>query len=333
MGMNRRLLDAIYEHEMDWKIYLEKSKILDEVSGEEKVRLQNELADWIETTSPKRKWKPPVREFSETEKNAINIVFGDSLNGTLMGAGGKYEALKHSRIVDLYYMNLDVGYIDQPEDSDYRKIASWRLAHMYTNESDEELLEWSEKNGENLNSVLEEGLPLRIWYSEEPRELCGFYYLCSLLKYYPNDVFAVRIPERICYEDKGTYRLTNSTGNLDPDNAGVIVESAVKLSHEELGLYADEWERLKRENSILRTVISGKIVSVEEDFYDKLILGQFPAESLLEEQAFDKVARAYPFIQQGWITLRIQKMIDDGKILVMKDNRIPARRLICRQDD
>ena len=50
------------------------------------------------------------------------------------------------RIVDLYRTNLDVGYINEPEDSDYRKIASWRLAYSYIDVSDDELLqEWCAK--------------------------------------------------------------------------------------------------------------------------------------------------------------------------------------------
>lgn len=38
-----------------------------------------------------------------------------------------------------------------------------------------------------------------------------------------------------------------------------------------------------------------------------------------------------PYIQQGWVTLRIQKMIDNGQIEVVKDNKNPAKRLICKR--
>ena len=50
----------------------------------------------------------------------------------------------------------------------------------------------------------------------------------------------------------------------------------------------------------------------------------------MEEQIFGEILSANPYIQQGWITLRIQKMIEDGKILIVKDNRYPARRMISK---
>ena len=94
---------------------------------------------------------------------------------------------------------------------------------------------------------------------------------------------------------------------------------------------SSKWERLKQENAPLRIVIAGKIVSVYEFFYDTTIWRHIPTEPKAEEKVFGEALSAMPYIQQGWLTLRIQKMIDNGQIEVVKDNKNPAKRLICKR--
>lgn len=329
-----KLMDAFHKYQVNYHEFLEKYKTLNETTGSAREELQNQLADWIAETYPLRVRKPIKRKFAESEKNAVDVVFGDSLNGSLKGASSDYESLEYVRIVDLYRTNLDVGYINEPEDSDYRKSTSWRLAYSYIDVSDDELLqEWCAKydGWEYLCKAIAKKEPLRIWYSENPRELCGLYYLCSLLKDYSADIYAVRVPERIKYKKERKYQLVYSTGQLDSDNAGRIVESAVKLTTGEIKMYAEEWESLKQENAPLRTVIAGKIVSVSEFFYDTTIWRYIPTEPKAEERVFREALSAMPYIQQGWLTLRIQKMIDNGHIEVVKDNKNPAKRLIRKR--
>lgn len=127
-----KLMDAFHKYQVNYHEFLEKYKTLNETTGSAREELQNQLADWIAETYPLRVKKPIKRKFAESEKSAVDVVFGDSLNGSLKGASSDYESLEYVRIVDLYRTNLDVGYINEPEDSDYRKIASWRLAYCFT---------------------------------------------------------------------------------------------------------------------------------------------------------------------------------------------------------
>lgn len=333
MSNEHRLLDAFHHYNVPTTEYLEKAKVLNGKTGPEREKLQNELAEWIETSFPKKERKPPRRKFSETEMNAVDVVFNDSINTALTMASGSYEALEYVKKACLFRTNLDVGYINEPEDSDYRKTVSWRLATAYTDETDEELLEWSNKypGWEYLCSAMEKEESLRIWYSENPKELCGFYYLCSLLTTYPVDVFAVHVPDRKQYGKDGTYRPVYTTGQLDSDDVGEIVESAVKLSAEEIKMYADEWNRLKQENAPLRTVIAGRIVSVYESFYDSIIWKYIPTEPMTEARICGDALYAMQYIHHGWLTLRIQKMIDNGMIIIAEDNETKSKRLLCRK--
>ena len=265
----------------------------------------------------------------------LEVVFNDALCSNLMSARSEYGIFPRLIIADLWLLNLDVGRIDRPEDSSYRRIASFRLAVLpYSEVTDEELLLWSETDRglEILRKAMAAGDSLRIWYSEEPRELCGLYYLCSLLTEYPGDVYAVRAPERIRYEDEQLCLLSNSTGNLNPACVVKTLETAVRLAPWEIALYAENWERLKQENSLLRAVISGRVVSVDADFYDRMILKHIPSESVMEKEALSTVVKANPWIQIGWCVLRIHEMIRLGQIAIAEDHPNPAERLIRRAD-
>ncbi len=333
MSGSGRLLDAMHKYDVNIRQYVERAEGLKDATGEERDRMQNELADWIEKTFPLTERKKPMREFSEAERNAVNVVFGDSLNTTIRVAGRNYEALEYAKTVDLYDLHLDVGYIDQPEDSDYRRLASWTFAYAYSDISEEEILSDRHKNRdwEFLQETIDQGGSIRIWYSENPSELCGFYYLCSLLKDYTGAVYAVRVPERISDNEEKKNRIVYMTGQIDSDHAGRIVESAELLSQDELRMYADEWERLKQENAPLRTVISGKIVSVGAGFYDGIILTNVPTEPTEEKAVFGMALSAMPYIHLGWLTWRIQRLIEREYIVVEKDNEDPSKRLIRRK--
>lgn len=334
MACSRRLWNAFNRYEVNYREYLRKAKILDGTAGKVREEMQNRLAEWIETTFPLRLKKPAGRVFAASEKRAVDVVFSDALQTALKRAGRDYTALEYVKTASLYRTNLDVGYIREPEESDYRKLASWRLAYIYVDAPDEEILEEWCKNYEGweiLCRAIEKERPLRIWYSENPRELCGFWYLCSLLQNYPADVYAVRAPERIHNEKDDSYRFVFSTGDIDPDSAGRLAETAVKLSPKEIRMYAKEWSRLKQENALLRTVTAGRVVSADESFYDDAIWKHVSEEPKKEAKIFEEVMIATPWIQQGWITLRIQKMIDKGRIVIAEDNENPAGRLLCRK--
>ena len=150
------------------------------------------------------------------------------------------------------------------------------------------------------------------------------------MKDYTADVYAVRVPERIRDKEDGKYHLAYETGYMDPDLVGRIVETGVKLSSEEIALYAEEWERLKQENALLRTVIGGKIVSVPLDFYDPLIYQYVPKEPATEKSVYTDAIINMPYVDLSWIISRIHKMIDSGYIKVVKDNKDTEKRMICK---
>ena len=107
---------------------------------------------------------------------------------------------------------LDIGDIRMRTDSSYRKDL---IYSMYAQEQwgrDDEVDEELRNAGEcycmelkRLERFLEEGEAVRIWYSKAPYSLCGFYFLCSILKEYGNEIRAVKLPEHI---QKGSFSVS-----------------------------------------------------------------------------------------------------------------------------
>ncbi len=109
MTVNRRLLDAMHTHDVNYKEYLEKAKILDGSAGAERVKLQNELAEWVEETFPLRTYKYPLgREATETEMHMMNVVFNDSTYGSVLQARGIFEILSNQTVASLSWIDLDI---------------------------------------------------------------------------------------------------------------------------------------------------------------------------------------------------------------------------------
>lgn len=48
-----------------------------------------------------------------------------------------------------------------------------------------------------LKKYLEDGETTRVWYSDAPYSICGFYSLCQILQSYKNEVHIVKLPEYV----------------------------------------------------------------------------------------------------------------------------------------
>ena len=137
----------------------------------------------------------------------VEILFGESSAGSMKAA--KCENVKYKNgkplwiqgssdeVICLGFM-LDMGYIGEAVDSQYRKDFIYSMYAQNQWEQDEEYENELKKLGNvyagelaRLIRFLEGGEPVRIWYSDAPYSRCGFYHVCSILKNYPNEVSVV----------------------------------------------------------------------------------------------------------------------------------------------
>lgn len=142
----------------------------------------------------------------------IEITFNNSIAGSLVGEKKifKNKNFKDSYI-SVFVWNLDIGYLKDGIESEYRKSLPDKLLMQgyYADEEDEEDRESTgELNLKELDKVmksLDEGEEMRIWYSLSPDSLCGFYHFCSLLEGRNNKIYQIKCPETIKYEDTIQY--------------------------------------------------------------------------------------------------------------------------------
>lgn len=96
-------------------------------------------------------------------------------------------------------------------------------------------------------------------------------------------------------------------------------------------MYRSLWVELQEENTPLRAIINGKIMSVGEDFYDFLIWKELTKKPIKEARLIGNILGKYPIsIGDWWYAKRIQQFIEQGNIKVMEDSENSYARLICR---
>lgn len=222
-------------------------------------------------------------------------------------------------VVCLAFM-MDVGELKEPMESRYRQ----ELIREFINCEDsyaEELV--------RLKNFLDSGEPVRIWYSDAPYSRCGFYSLCGMLRGYENKFSAVKLPEYVVY-DKSIVSY-HSWNEVSAEEFAGFLSYEKPLSREEIRMYATLWGELAEENSFLRAVVNGRLLSVPEDFYDFLIWKWLKDEPVKEARLIgDVLGRSQFGVGDWWYARRIEYFIQRGEIQVVEDSENPYARMICR---
>lgn len=230
---------------------------------------------------------------------------------------------------------LDIGDIRETIDSQYRKDLIYSL---YAQEQwgkdpelDAELRNLAEcyiNEMARLKNYLDNGEQIRIWYSDAPYSICGFYQLCSILTQYDNSVQVVKLPQ-YCVRDNITISYKN-WGEIAAEEFAGFLPYEKKLSRQELRLYNSLWNELKEDNSPLRAVVNGRLTGVPEDFYDFLIWKEMSGKPQKEARLIGDILGKYPVsIGDWWYAKRIDHFIDKEKIQVVEDSENKYARLIC----
>ncbi len=117
--------------------------------------------------------------------------------------------------------------------------------------------------------------------------VCGFYHVCSILSEYDNPVRVVKIPEYIVRGNEIiSYR---NWGEVAAEEFAGFLPYERELSREEVRMYRSLWMELQEENTPLRAIINGKIMSVGENFYDFLIWKELTKKPIKEARLICRV--------------------------------------------
>lgn len=239
------------------------------------------------------------------------------------------------KVICLGFM-MDIGNIKEPMESPYRRELIYSMYAQNQWEQDEEIEKELKNAGDvytkelyRLKDFLDHGEAVRIWYSDAPYSRCGFYSLCQILKEYENEISVVKLPEYITREKEiVSYQ---SWSEVSAEEFAGFLSYEKSLSREEVRMYAALWSELVEDNTPLRAVVNGKVLSVPDDFYDFLIWKWLKDVPLKEARLIGNIL-GYSQIGIGdwWYARRIEYYIEQGKICVIEDSEYKYARIICK---
>lgn len=146
-------------------------------------------------------------------------------------------------------------------------------------EYDEAAREQMERYRSSRDEILRrasEGEPIRLWYSNAPDEMCGFYHALSILPL-GSDIRAIRLPE---YTESGdTLSSASGWGEILPNKFADYLKYQEKIRENIHRMFRFRWHRLVEENAPVRAVINGKLASAGEELYDFYILRELESRA------------------------------------------------------
>lgn len=118
-------------------------------------------------------------------------------------------------------------------------------------------------------------------------------------------------------------------GEVLPNQWHRYMQLQKAIPEEVINSYAAYWQKLQKENAPLRAVLNGKLISVNEAFYDPFIeqcIMSMDSE-FTEAQCISKIINEHLAISLSLIQSRIETMIQEGKLDVVDDVKGYQRRL------
>ena len=225
---------------------------------------------------------------------------------------------------DVYGFNLAQSFGDISEDQPgvKRKQALELLFSTYPHDlgrqAVREILEKVNKNLKTVRERLATGESLRIWYSNQPDEICGLYWFLEQLNQWKvyGPVSVVKLPEWEIDENENIVQ-KSCWGEVAAEEWHRYVSLQKPIPPLLIQNCAAYWKELQGENAPLRALLNGKLVSAAETLYDDYILREIAAESdeFQEAMVIGRVIGKYQLgIGDSWIAFRIEEMINEGKL-------------------
>ena len=217
--------------------------------------------------------------------------------------------------------SLDIGDISGAIDGNERQNIFQKIWGRFDFEDKEreQFFQDQRKDMEKLLSAATEGIPIRIWKSNAPYSDCGFHFVCNLLRSIDCNISVVPLPK---------YNLTSENEIIEYSHWGEVEAGKFyqflplekQLTQIEKRVVSDHWNELTAENAPLRAVLNGKLTSVPENFYDFIITKNLPDNNFIMARFIGKLLGEYSLgISDSWYAFRIDKMIEENKLIVIEN--------------
>lgn len=250
------------------------------------------------------------------QNKIINICFSESAKGSFEHAIST-EILQGNQEIIFFLDDLSQGPIK--DGINIEKRINWynfvkgedSLKPFLDYDIDDLKENYSTFNGEIYK--VDDSDILYLWYGSS-REFCGMLYVLELLRNKKLDIYLINVKDTIIKRKEIEFT-TRCTGEVIPENIEKYVEAKRKLNLNEYRELLDNWELLKKDNSILRVIKDVKLESVDENYFDIDILKYTPKEFRNPIRTIgDVLGKSEERISDEYIFWRIKELIKAGKI-------------------
>jgi len=275
--------------------------------------------------------------FSDSEKGSMKVAKNHYVNNMLSGAVSyigekptKAELEKHFEgqavggnsqdVVNIGFF-LDIGDISGEIDGNERQNIFRKVwgRFDFDNKEQEQFFQNQREDMEKLLSAAKDGIPIRIWKSNAPYSTCGFHFVCHLLRNIDCNISVVSLPKYNPISENEIEEYSH-WGEVDGSKFYQFLSLEKQLTKIEKRIISDHWHDLMEENAPLRAILNGKLTSVPEDFYDFIIINNLPDNDFIMARFIGKLLGEYRLgVSDSWYALRIEKMIEENKLIVVEN--------------
>ena len=160
-----------------------------------------------------------------------------------------------------------------------------------------------------------------IWVAPNPHDVCGYYWLISQLRDYEGRIYILFLNNLPFINEKGSIFYPENVFEIPPREFLKAKKLARPITTSEFELDTDEWNKLCRENAMVRRLEGGKkIVSKEGSYFDNDILKAITAEDQKLQKIFHTLfSKIKVRTGDAFLAWRIRQLINEGKIEMTGD--------------
>lgn len=233
----------------------------------------------------------------------LHICFDDSAYCTIRHAM-KLGLIEKENVL-LFYDDLSVGDISNCREYKSRKdVIHSMYDDEFTNVNDDEVKDEFDKFYKKL--YIENDFV--IWYAHNPKDYCNLYYVVSLIE--DKNIEVIECLKKTVGDITLCYKWV---GEINPKDIPMFLKSARSLSKKEKYKYKNEWQALILENGLLRAKVSEELKTVNEDYYDELLLERVPNKSKrIARIVGEFIGMDKPCLRDWFVVWRIKHLAEIG---------------------
>lgn len=254
----------------------------------------------------------------------LEVVFSDSTKGSMKMAKNYYkEKMFDKNLHDVAFIGyaLDIGDILSGFDSIKRQVFFQKICSQFNFRIDEQEQFFQNQRIDmgKLLKAANNGTPIRIWVSDSPYTICGFHFICHMLKDVDCELSVVHLPKYVQISEEKIISYSD-WAEIEPNKFNKFLYLEKHISPLEKQIYSSHWYNLMNENALLRAVVNGELISVPENFYDHIIIDNIPDEDFIMASLIGTVLGKHKLgLNDCWVALRIERMIEEQKLIIIGD--------------